>query len=507
MENNKKILLDCRNICKSFFGIQILWDVNMQVLEGEIHCLVGENGAGKSTLVKAICGLYKDYTGEIEVDGKVIEMTEAQRSREAGIFSVQQHRDLIPTMNAVENIFLGNFITKKNGTIDYKQMRAKAQEYLKQFEIDINLDVPVSQLKVSEQEIIAICKATASDGKLFLIDEASAPLDNFERTILYNLLRKLRNEGKGIIYISHHLEEIFEIGDRVTVLRNGRNVWTKYTKDTNRDDLISAMTGDKKLYNRDYEDVASERAGETPLFSFDHVNGNSLRDVSFNIYKGEVIGFAGLEGSGKSQVAELMFGLARPDTGEIRYRGEVADFSHPIDAIRNDIACVPTERKIQGLVCCRNVAENMMLAAINKKKSPFISRGWMNKNTQEKINSLSIKTSGINQVVEYLSGGNQQKVLVAKWMQTDFDILLCVEPTEGVDVGARADIYELLRQMAEQGKTIVVFSSDIDELLTLCDRIYTMTQGTIYQEYDAGKVEKTQILSDILTKQEEEVSA
>lgn len=503
---NKKILVDMKNISKSFFGIQILFDVDMQLEAGEIHCLVGENGAGKSTLIKALCGLYRDYTGDIIVDGQPISMVSAQRSREAGIFSVQQHRDLVPTMNAVENIFLGNYIRKKSGAIDYKAMRRKAEEYLTQFEIDIDLEIPVSELKVSEQEIIAICKATASDGKIFLIDEASAPLDNYERTILYKLLRTLRDEGKGIIYISHHLEEIFEIGDRVTVLRNGRHVWTKHTADTNREDVISAMTGDKKLYSRSERSSVpvESRGDETPVFAFNHVNTPDLEDVSFKIFKGEVIGFAGLEGSGKQQVADLMFGLSSATAGEIQYCGEAVDFKHPLKAIRSNIGFVPTERKVQGLICCRNVAENMALATINKGKDPILNRKWISSSTEELVRELSIKASSTAQLVEYLSGGNQQKVLLAKWIQTKFEVLLCVEPTEGVDVGARADIYQLLRKMAVEGKTVVVFSSDIDELLTLCDRIYTMTQGRIYHEYNAGKVEKVQILSDILTKQESE---
>jgi ABC-type sugar transport system ATPase subunit len=501
MEKNKT-LLDMKKICKSFFGVQVLFDVDIQLKAGEIHCLVGENGAGKSTLIKVLCGLYKDYTGEVIVDGKPVLMTTAQKSREAGIFAVQQHRDLVPTLNAVENVFLGNYILKKNGSIDIKAMHNKTEEYLRIFGISIDLDVPVSQLKVSEQEIIAICKATASDGKIFLIDEASAPLDNYERTILYDLLRKLRDEGKGIIYISHHLEEIFAIGDRVTVLRNGAHVCTQNTADTNRDELIYAMTGNKKLYCRSSHKLAAPGDEEVPVFQFESVCNKDVKNITFSIYKGEVIGFAGLEGSGKQQVADLMFGLSRPQSGSIKYKGKSANFSYPLKAIRNDIGYVPTERKVQGLVSCRSVAENMMLAMVNKRKRPFVGQGWVNRMTLQSVRDLSIKIASTSQLVEYLSGGNQQKVLLAKWMQTNMDVLLCVEPTEGVDVGARADIYRLLREMSSEGKTIIIFSSDIDELLTLCDRIFTMSQGWLTSEFEAECTEKIEVLTSILKKQE-----
>ena len=502
---SKEIILDMKNISKSFFGIQVLFDVDLQLEAGEIHCLVGENGAGKSTLIKVLCGLYKDYSGKVVVDGNSIEMTSTQKSRAEGIFAVQQHRDLVPTMNAVENVFLGNYILKKNGSIDMKAMQKKTEEYFRVFNVDINMEVPVSQLKVSEQEIIAICKATVSDGKIFLIDEASAPLDNYERNILYDLLRKLRDEGKGIIYISHHLEEIFTIGDRVTVLRNGAKVFTKKTEDTNSKDIISAMTGNKKLYSRvsNQKSTEEQRKAEVPIFQFKNVSNRDVNNISFDIYKGEIIGFAGLEGSGKQQVADLMFGLSRPQSGSIDYKGKRAEFSHPSKAIRSDIGFVPTERKVQGLIPCRSVAENTTLAAVNKRKNPFVSRGWMNKVTLQSVSDLSIKIASTSQLVEYLSGGNQQKVLLAKWMQTKMDVLLCVEPTEGVDVGARADIYKILRDMSAEGKTIIIFSSDIDELLTLCDRIFTMSQGWINGEYDAEVTGKVELLSSILAKQEQ----
>ena len=502
---SSELILEMRNINKSFSGVQVLFDAGIQLQAGEIHGLVGENGAGKTTLVKILCGMYPDYVGEITIDGEKVVMHSSKNSRNSGIFSVQQHRDLVPTMTAVENIFLGNYILKKNGSIDIKRMRRDAEVLLQIFETKIDLEVPVSTLKVSEQEIIAICKAISSDGKIFLIDEASAPLDNHERTILYNLLRKLRDEGKGIIYISHHLEEIFSIGDRVTVLRNGRNVWTKSISETNREDLINAMTGNKKLYERaPHAETQEEREQDrAPVFELENVRGAGVEDVSFKIFKGEVIGFAGLESSGKLEVANLMFGLARPESGSMSYKGKPAGFSRPSVAIRKNIAMIPTERKVQGLIPCRSVTENTVLALINKSKSILLNRSRMTKTTLRCIQDLFIKASSTNQLVEYKSGGNQQKVLIAKWMITEMDVLMCVEPTEGVDVGTRADIYRIMRDMSKNGTTIVIFSSDIDELLTLCDRIYTMYHGHITREFDAETAEKSNILYEILAKGKE----
>ena len=500
MQSND-LILEMRNVNKSFSGVQVLFDAEMELRAGEIHGLVGENGAGKTTLIKIICGLYPDYVGDVKVDGKKCAMLSAKGSRDLGIFSVQQHRDLVPTMTAVENIFLGNYVLRKSGSINMSEMRRKAEEYFKLFETKIDLDVPVSKLKVSEQGIIAICKAITSEGKIFLIDEASAPLDNQERTILYNLLRKLRDEGKGIIYISHHLEEIFSIGDRVTVLRNGKNVWTKDTAETNLEDLISAMTGDKKLYERSsYKANEESKDGAVPLFELKNVYYDFVEDVSFKIFKGEVVGFAGLESSGKTEIANIMFGLSRFESGSMEYKGKNVVFTRPSKAIRSDIALIPTERKIQGLVPCRSVAENTVLATVNKARNIIFNRGKMTRTAQRCVKDLAIKTASTNQLVEYLSGGNQQKVLIAKWMVTEMDILLCVEPTEGVDIGARADIYRIMRDMSRNGTAIVIFSSDIDELLTLCDRIYTMYHGRITGEFDAETAEKTRILSEILAK-------
>lgn len=504
-------LLKMKNISKSFSGIQVLFDMDIELKAGEIHCLVGENGAGKSTLVKILTGVYPDYTGEIFIEGKPCVMFSTLQSRNHGIFTVQQHRDLVPTMNAIENIFLGNYIYKgkSKNKIDKNAMRVKAIEYLNKFRVNFDLDAPVSQLKVSQQGIVAICKAIVSEGKILLIDEASAPLDCFERDVLYNLLKSLRDEGRGIIYISHHLEEIFQIGDRVTVLRNGSHVWTKNTVDTNRDDLIGAMTGNKALYQKDLTTLREppDSSKEKPIIEYDNVSSKYVHDISFNVFKGEIIGFAGLEGSGKHHIAEMMFGLEQPISGSITYKQEKVNFSHPIHAIKKNIGFVPTDRKHQGLVPCRNIAENIILPTLNKCGKIVINKHWMLEKARVSVKALGVKAASINQLVEYLSGGNQQKVLIAKWIQAESEVLFLIEPTEGIDVGARADIYALLKNLSLAGKTMVVFSSDIDELITLSDRIFAMAHGSVVSEYNSTTMEKTKILSDILSSREKKGKA
>lgn len=503
-------LLSLRKVSKSFNNIQVLYDVDLELRAGEIHCLVGENGSGKSTIVKVLTGVYPDYTGEILVEGKSCKLASPRTSREMGIFAIQQHRDLVPTMDTCENLFLGNYIyaNQKRRTLDRAAMKQRAKEYLESFRVNFDLNAPVQELKVSEQGIIAICKAIASNGKILLVDEASAPLDSFERSVLYDLLKKLRDEGKGIIYISHHLEEIFNIGDRVTVLRNGANIWTKSTKEVSRNDLITAMTGNKELYRGSAQTIVSKDCEpEDCILQYKNVCSQSVQNISFQLFKGEVIGFAGLEGSGKHSIANMFFGLESYTSGELLYKGKPLKLSSPLQAIKKDIGFVPTDRKVQGLVCCRSLAENITLPMLNKRGKVLVSKAWLRKAGKKGIEELGIKAVSPNQLVQNLSGGNQQKVLIAKWLWAESDVLYLTEPTEGIDVGARSDIYRILKQAAQNGLSIVIFSSDIDELMTLCDRIFTLAHGRMIGQYEGADMNKNQILSDILSNaaSEEEV--
>ncbi len=501
VEGSKKsgVLLNMKKINKSYSGVQVLFDVDFELKAGEINCLLGENGAGKSTLVKILSGAIADYTGEVMIEGMPVKLVSPIISKHAGIHSIQQHRDLVPTMNAVENIFLGEMIVKGK-FLDSEAMKKKAVELLNLFEVNMDLTVPVRDLKVSEQGIIAICKAIASDSKMLLVDEASAPLDSRERSILYSVLTKLKNSGKGIIYITHHMEEIAEIGDVVTVLRGGRVVEILKAQGTEIHTLVNAMTGSKKFYDRQVSEVVIE-ADSVPVVEFKDVSSKDLEAISFKAYRGEIIGFAGLEGSSKHMIAETLYGLSPSVSGEILIRGKQVHFTHPIEAIQQGVGYLPTDRKVKGLITCRDVSENINITRINQKKMKVVSWRLMEKNVKPLVDELAIKMSSLQQLVEYLSGGNQQKVLLAKWMMADVDLLFLDGPTEGIDVGARGDIYRELNKLASQhGKTLVLFSSDIDELLTLCTRVYTMSAGRIVSEYSGETAEKTDILTDILVK-------
>ncbi len=491
-------LLEARGVNISFSGTQILHDVDFSIDAGEINCLCGENGAGKSTLVKVLSGINTHYTGEVLVEGKPVRITSPAEAVRCGIYAVQQHRDLAPTLNAVENIFLCNEKYKSNSRqrFDFAAMKAEAKEYIGKFGVEINLDVPVRDLKVSEQGIIAICKALARKSRILLIDEASAPLDDKERVALYEALQRLAAEGCGIVYITHHLDEVFRIGTSITVLRDGYNADWFRVEDATQKQLIASMTGNENLFSGQ-RGGKNAKLGETAL-EVEHLSAPGLYDVSFSVRKGEVLGIAGLEGSGKKMLAQCCFGFMRYHQGTIRKNGKPVTLRSPIHAIQHNIGLVPDNRKEAGLVLCKDLQDNVIITNINKYKKHFVSMRQAEKLTRGYINDMRIKCSGCTQFVEYLSGGNQQKVLVAKWMNAEVDVLFMIEPTEGIDVGARADLYDIFRRYAAEGNAIVIATSDIDELMEMSDRIITMGQGRIINEYPIEKADKQQILTDIL---------
>jgi ribose transport system ATP-binding protein len=493
-------LLETKKINISFSGIQILYDVDFELNEGEINCLCGENGAGKSTLVKVFSGINFTYTGDIFIEGKNIRINSPVEAVKLGIYAVQQHRDLAPTLNAVENMFLCNEICIGKGRqrFDFPRMRALTLEYISKFGVEINVDIPVQNLTVSEQGIIAICKALVTDSKILLIDEASAPLDDAERLILYNSLQRLAGEGKGIVYITHHLDEVFRIGHTVTVLRDGYMVDKFPIADLDKQKLIAAMTGNTQIYSRG-KDTNKVKLGETVL-EVEHLCAEGLKDISFFVRGGEILGIAGLEGSGKAAIAQVCFGFQRAGAGTIKHRGRKLKLRYPIDAIQHNIGLVPNNRKEVGLVLCRDIADNIIITHINKYKKKFAAPRWAIRTAKDFIENLRIKCSGASQIVQFLSGGNQQKVLVAKWLKAEVDVLFMIEPTEGIDVGARADLYGIFRKYArEEKKAIIIATSDIDELMELSDRIITMAEGKIINEYPFEKADKQTILSDILS--------
>ncbi len=496
------VLLETKKVSISFTGIQILFDVDFQLNAGEILCLCGENGAVKSTLIKIFTGINSGYTGDVYINGELKKIVSPKDARELGIYAVQQHRDLVPTLNAVENMFMGNEIYKgkTKQVYDFARMRKEAREHIAKFGVEINLECAVSELKVSEQGIIAICKALVADSNILLIDEASAPLDDSERLVLYTTLQKLAQEGKGIVYITHHLDEVFRIGTSITVLRNGYKVASATIDEFDRTKLIATMTGNAKMYSRDLDDPDQMHTiGETVL-EVEGLCNKELKDINLHVRKGEILGIAGLEGSGKEVIGKCCFGSEKHTKGKIILNGKEINPRSPIDAIKQNIGMVTNDRKNAGLVVCRSVTENTILTNINKYKKFIVSGLWSRRTAKRYVDELKVKCASIFQLVEYLSGGNQQKVLIAKWLEAEVDVLFMIEPTEGIDVGARSDLYAIFRKMAHDGKTLIIATSDIDELLALSDRIITMVEGRIVNEYDIDKADKQEILTDILSK-------
>ena len=480
------VLLKADKITKEFPGVKALDSIDFELRKGELHCLVGENGAGKTTFIKVLYGAYPDYEGQIVLDGEDVRITHPLQAQELGIAAIQQHRDLVPTLSGSENIFLGMERTK-GIFVDEKAQYERAREVVDRFDKTIDLNIPVQYLKVAEQEIIAIAKALVRKHQILILDEATAPLDRNERQILFDVLKEMKREDDvGIIFISHHIGELFEIGDRVTVFKDGMLVATEDIEKVDVNEVIRLMIGEEE--RKRYQKQKVER-GEKLLNIANLTVPGLIKGVSLNVRRGEIVGVAGRLGANKSIVAEVIFGLREKSQGEIIFNGGLLDVKHPRDAIRKGIGLLPIDRRDEGLILCRNVSENVILAWLNKVKKAFLSILFLNIKTKEYVDKLAIKTTSLSQRVEYLSGGNQQKVVMSKWLNANSDLLILLEPTEGIDVQTRWDIYSILEELARSGKGILLISSDLEEIVAVSDRVYVMREGEIVDEVTGKGIE------------------
>lgn len=472
---DKPIILKLKHISKLYPGVTALDDLNIDFIQGEVHAMVGENGAGKSTMIKAISGAIDPTQGTIEINGNTYKNMTPAISRQNGIAVIYQEFTLIPVLTAAENIFLGEFIM--NGMVlDKKAMNKKAAELFERLNVKIDPEVKVADLTTGYQQIVEIAKAVSKDAKLLIMDEPSAPLTTTEVEAMFKIVDKLKAEGVTIIYISHRMEEIFRLTDRVSVLRDGKYVTTVNTKDTSKDELIRFMVGREltETYPR-----RKKKAAETSL-SIKNLTGNGVKDISFDVKKGEILGLAGLIGAGRTELAQLIFGYEKIESGEILLCGKSIKPKNCIEAIEAGIALVPEDRKRQGLVLEMNIRENSSMpklrqiskaSAINKKKETSLA--------DEYTKSLSIKAPSIEQKAKNLSGGNQQKVVLAKWLAMNPEVLIFDEPTRGIDVGAKQEIYKIMNDLADEGKTLLMISSDMEELLGVSDRIVVLCKGRV----------------------------
>ncbi len=473
-------LLEMKNICKSFPGVNALQGVNFQLKSGEIHALLGENGAGKSTLIKVLGGIYHPEEGQIFIDGKEVAITSVNRARENGISIIHQELVLVPHMTVAENIFLGREPMGSLG-VNRAQMSKDAQKMLDTFDLDIDADSLIADLSIAQQQLVEIVKAISFNCQILVMDEPTSSISDREVDHLFEIMRELAAKGVGIIYISHKMSELDAVCDRVTVLRDGTYVGTCVVADTPRDQLINMMVGRElnQYYTRDHvksTDVVFKCVdiddGKKRLKRVDH--------VSFEVHKGEIVGFAGLVGAGRSETMQCLFGLTKGSTGEIYIDGNKVNIKTPVDAMRSGISLVPEDRKVEGLYHLQSVRFNSTIEVLQE----FINHLHVNEAreeeiTQEFIDKMNTKTPSQFQTVSNLSGGNQQKVMIGRWLATSPKLLILDEPTRGVDVGAKAEIYEIMNSLTKQGVSIIMISSELPEIINMADRVYVMCEGKI----------------------------
>lgn len=471
-----EVILTMKGIDKSFPGVHALDHVDLEVRKGEVHALMGENGAGKSTLMKVLTGIYTKDEGTITYEGKEVEFSNPREAQDAGIVIVHQELNMMGHLTVAQNIFIGREIMS-GGLIDDKRMNEEARKLFDKLNIDIDPTETMSRLTVGRQQMCEIAKAISHDAKVIIFDEPSAALTEAEIEELFKIIRDLREKQLGIVYISHRMDEIKVITDRVTVMRDGGYVGTLITEESTKDDIINMMVG-----RVIYEDPKTESAvpKDAPVvLKVEHLNaGKMVQDVSFELRKGEILGFSGLMGAGRTETARALFGADPKESGDIYVNGQKVEIKTPQDAVRCGIGYLSEDRKRYGIVVAKSVAENSTMASLEEfMKGIFINKKKENEAAQEYVDALKTKTPGVDQLVVNLSGGNQQKVVIAKWLVRNCDILIFDEPTRGIDVGAKSEIYHLMSQLAAEGKSIIMISSEMTEILRMSDRIVVMCEG------------------------------
>lgn len=486
-----------REIRKTFPGVVALDRVSFDLRRGEVHILLGENGAGKSTLMKILSGAYQKDGGEILIDGREVEIRNPRHSQSLGIGIIYQELNLVPHLSAAENIYLGREPSRAGlpffpFIVDRKAMNRSARELLAGLGVDLDVRRPVGELSIAEQQMVEIAKAVSLDARILIMDEPTAVLTEREIRELFSRIRKLKADGVSIIYISHRMEELFEIGDRVTVLRDGSVVGTRDIADVTKPELIRMMV-DREL-TQQFPKVAAPRGSE--VLRVEGLNrAGVLRDISFSLCEGEILGIAGLLGSGRTELARAIFGLDRTDSGRIHIKGKLQRIASPRRAINLGLGFLTEDRKTQGLVLPLSVRENICLPSVDAfSRMGIVSRSREAEAAAKYCKDLRIKTTGLEQRVVNLSGGNQQKVVLSKWLVSRGDILIFDEPTRGIDVGSKAEIYELMNRLTARGAAIIMISSDLPEVLGMSDRILVMHQGRINGEFSAAEATQEKIL-------------
>lgn len=492
--------LEFSNISKEFPGVRALDSVSFSVNCGEIVAFLGENGAGKSTLLKILNGDFPPSDGQVLIEGKPVEFASPNEAIGAGVSVIYQERQLAPYMTVAENIFMGDLPTV-GGFVNYRHLNEKAQEIINEFGIPIQPDTQVRRVSVAYQQMVEIMKAYRRKADIYCFDEPTAPLTDSEINVLFKIIRKLKDEGKAVIYVSHRMSELFELTDRVVIFKDGRLVDIKNTKDTNTPELISLMVG------RDLGDTfaclnRNEAHGEVVL-SLDKISNEKLKEVSLTVRAGEIVGFAGLAGAGRTEVARAIFGADKIKSGTMTFKGQPYAPKSPRDAMEHGIGLAPEDRKLEGLVLIRSVKENTSLAVIDQMtKLGFIKTKEETAFVDKSIKSFDIKTPSQEQRVINLSGGNQQKIILARWMAMNPDLIILDEPTKGIDVGAKSEIYAMVCEAACKGVAVILISSEMPEVIGLCDRIFVLKDGSITAEIPRSEATEEKILSYAMLEKE-----
>ncbi|MEK9198109.1 sugar ABC transporter ATP-binding protein [Ureibacillus sp. 179-F W5.1 NHS] len=485
-------MIEMSGITKAFSGNVVLNNVQFELADGEIHALMGENGAGKSTMMKILSGIYTKDAGEIKVDGQVVNFKSPKDAEKLGIIVIHQELNMLPDLTVAQNLFLGKELTYgKTGILKTRQMEKEATQLLSKLGLNINPKTRTGDLSVGKQQIIEIAKAIASNAKVIVMDEPTAALTDREIETLFQTIRELKAKGISFVYISHRMEEIFAICDRITILRDGQYVGVRNIPETNFDEIVAMMVG-RQLGER--FPVRKSVIGDTKLEVRNLTVNGLFHNLSFELRKGEVLGVAGLMGAGRTEVAQTLFGYRKASSGDILIDGKKVNIKSPIDAMKHGIGFVTEDRKTQGLVLDFSIKENITLTNLNKcASSGIVNQTKENSMVAKYIEELKIRTSGPDQRVKSLSGGNQQKVVLAKWLGTEPDILILDEPTRGVDIGARKEIYHIINQLAEAGVAILMISSELPEVIGMADRVIVMQEGKL-----TGEVKKEQMTQEII---------
>lgn len=485
-------LLEMKDVDKRFPGVYALKGVNFNLEAGEVHALLGENGAGKSTLIKILGGIYSIDNGKIFINGKEEKINSVKDAQEHGISIIHQELALVPHLSVAENIYLGREPKTKAGLIDFSKINHTVQQLLEDFGLDIDARREISSLTVAQQQMVEIIKAVSFQSKIIVMDEPTSSLTDKEVAFLFETIRSLKANGVGIIYISHRMEELFEISNRITVLRDGEYVGTVLTKETTQEELIRMMVGREleNFYVRDFLE-----SGE-PILEVENLSRkNVLENINFELKKGEILGFSGLVGAGRTELMKCIFGLDPIDEGEIIVEGQKKEIKQPNDAIEAGIAYVPEDRKAEGLFLIETIKYNISIKILDRFiKNLKVNKRIENQEVDKYIDKLSIRTPSSEQYINKLSGGNQQKVLIAKWLATNPKVLILDEPTRGVDVGAKAEIYSMMNDLVKEGVSIIMVSSDLPEVVNMSDRVAVMANGKLQKLLNRDELSQEKIM-------------